>query len=26
VDSILERPSFRPWIERETAYLAKEPA
>ena len=26
VDSILQRPSFRPWIERETAYLAKEPA
>lgn len=26
VDSILERPIFRPWIERETAYLAKEPA
>jgi len=26
VESILERPSFRPWIERETAYLAKEPA
>ncbi len=26
VDAILERPSFRPWIERETAYLAKEPA
>jgi glutathione S-transferase len=25
-DSILERPSFRPWIERETAYLAKVPA
>lgn len=23
VDSILERPSFRPWIERETALLAK---
>lgn len=26
VDSILSRPSFRPWIERETAFLAKEPA
>lgn len=26
VDSILERPSFAPWIERETAILAKEPA
>jgi glutathione S-transferase len=26
VESILARPSFRPWIERETAYLAKEPA
>ena len=26
VNSILERPSFRPWIERETAYLAKVPA
>jgi glutathione S-transferase len=26
VDSILSRPSFAPWIERETAFLAKEPA
>ena len=26
VDSILSRPSFAPWIERETAMLAKEPA
>ena len=26
VDSILARPSFAPWIERETAILAKEPA
>ena len=26
VDSILSRPSFAPWIEREKAYLAKEPA
>ncbi len=26
VDSILTRPSFSHWIERETAYLAKEPA
>ncbi|HEX8842067.1 MAG TPA: glutathione S-transferase family protein [Sphingomicrobium sp.] len=26
VESILDRPSFKPWIERETAYLAKEPA
>jgi glutathione S-transferase len=26
VRSILERPSFKPWIERETALLAKEPA
>jgi glutathione S-transferase len=26
VERILDRPSFRPWIERETAYLAKEPA
>lgn len=26
VDSILSRPSFAPWIERERAYLAKEPA
>jgi glutathione S-transferase len=26
VASILDRPSFRPWIERETAYLAREPA
>jgi len=23
VDSILERPSFKPWIDRETATLAK---
>jgi glutathione S-transferase len=23
VDAILDRPSFRPWIERETAFLAK---
>lgn len=26
VDSILSRPSFAPWIEREAAMLAKEPA
>jgi glutathione S-transferase len=26
VEWILDRPSFKPWIERETAYLAKEPA
>jgi len=26
VDSILRRPSFAPWIERETAFLKKEPA
>lgn len=26
VESILDRPSFKPWMERETAYLAKEPA
>lgn len=26
VDRILARPSFAPWIERETAFLAKEPA
>lgn len=26
VDSILNRPSFQPWIERETGLLAKEPA
>jgi glutathione S-transferase len=26
VDSILSRQSFAPWIERETAFLAKEPA
>ncbi|HEX6741331.1 MAG TPA: glutathione S-transferase family protein [Sphingomicrobium sp.] len=26
VESILSRPSFAPWIERETALLAKEPA
>ena len=26
VDTILARPSFAPWIERETAFLAKEPA
>ena len=26
VDSILARPSFAPWIEREAAFLAKEPA
>lgn len=26
VDSILSRPSFAPWIERESAFLAKEPA
>ncbi len=26
VDSILSRPSFAPWIERETALLAREPA
>jgi glutathione S-transferase len=26
VDSILSRPSFAPWIERETAILAREPA
>jgi glutathione S-transferase len=26
VDSILARPSFAPWIERESAFLAKEPA
>jgi len=26
VDSILSRPSFAPWIEREVALLAKEPA
>ena len=26
VDSILSRPSFAPWIEREAAILAKEPA
>lgn len=26
VDSILARPSFAPWIERETALLAREPA
>jgi glutathione S-transferase len=26
VDRILERPSFKHWVERETAMLAKEPA
>ena len=26
VDSILSRPSFAPWIEREAALLAREPA
>jgi len=26
VESILSRPSFAPWIERETAFLAREPA
>ena len=26
VDAILARPSFAPWVERETAMLAKEPA
>jgi glutathione S-transferase len=26
VDSILSRPSFAPWVERESAFLAKEPA
>jgi glutathione S-transferase len=26
VDSILERPSFAPWIDRESLFLAKEPA
>ena len=26
VESILARPSFAPWIERETAFLAREPA
>jgi glutathione S-transferase len=26
VDRILARPSFAPWIERETAFLAREPA
>ena len=26
VERILDRPSFRPWIERETAMLAREPA
>ena len=26
VQSILERPSFKPWIERETAFLAKQAA
>ena len=26
VESILSRPSFAPWIEREAAFLAKEPA
>jgi glutathione S-transferase len=26
VDSILSRPSFATWVERETAYLAREPA
>lgn len=26
VETILERPSFVPWIERETAFLAREPA
>lgn len=26
VDSILERPSFAPWIERESAFLSREPA
>jgi len=26
VDRILSRPSFAPWIERETAFLAREPA
>lgn len=26
VESILSRPSFAPWIERESAFLAKEPA
>jgi len=25
IDSILARPSFASWIERETAFLAKEP-
>ncbi|HET7576576.1 MAG TPA: glutathione S-transferase family protein [Sphingomicrobium sp.] len=26
VDSVLARPSFAPWIERESAFLAREPA
>jgi len=26
VDRILARPSFAPWVEREAAFLAKEPA
>jgi glutathione S-transferase len=26
VDSVLARPSFAPWIERESAFLVKEPA
>ena len=26
VDRILERPCFAHWVERETAFLAKEPA
>src|SRR4029079_7850747 len=26
VETILSRPSFAPWIERETAFLAREPA
>ncbi|MEA3057855.1 MAG: hypothetical protein QOF34_670, partial [Sphingomonadales bacterium] len=26
LDSILSRPSFAEWIDRETAFLAKEPA
>jgi hypothetical protein len=26
VERILARPSFTQWLERETAYLAKEPA
>lgn len=26
VESILSRPSFKPWVEREAAYLAREPA